>query len=74
MSYLHRRIDEIEKRLIEWCKKNKYSQGDSYSVRITNKGKWAVSYINDYPMQHGSGQEFILSEEDFINATKTTTT
>lgn len=59
----------IEAKLIAWCKQ-KYSQGDSYNVRVTNKGKWCVSYSNDYPMQHGNGEEFVLIEQDFIDAMK----
>lgn len=69
-NYLINHVNEIEAKLIEWCKKEKYSQGDGYSVRITKKGKWAVSYSNDYPMQHGGGQEYILTEEEFLQATK----
>lgn len=68
-EFLLHDIKRIEGKIINWYKKNHYSQGDSYSVRVTKKGKWAVSYSNDYPMQHGGGQEYVLSEEDFINAT-----
>lgn len=60
---------EISDKIISWYKENHYSQGDGYYVRKTKKGKWAVRYSNDYPMQHGSGKEHILTEEDFINAT-----
>jgi hypothetical protein len=67
-EFLLIRVKEIEQKLIEWCKKTHYSQGDSYYVRVTKKGKWAVKYSNDYPMQHGDGQEYILSEQDFENA------
>lgn len=63
-------VKKVEEALIEWCKKNKYSQGDDYSVFITKKGKWAVSYSNDYPMQHGGGVTYVLTEEEFIVATK----
>jgi hypothetical protein len=58
----------IELKLIEWYKNKHYSQGDDYSVRITNKGKFEVSYSNDYPMQHGSGKRYILTENDFTEA------
>jgi hypothetical protein len=68
-EFLLRRVKEIESGIIEWYKKNHYSQGDGYSVRITKKGKWAVSYSNDYLMQHGDGQEYILTEQDFLAAT-----
>lgn len=56
---------EIEEKLISWCKIEKYNQGDDYSAWITKKGKYAVSYSNDYPMQHGSGRTFILTDEEF---------
>jgi hypothetical protein len=70
MSYfLNNQVERIENQLIEWCKNTKYNQGDSYNVRITKKGLWAVSYSNDYPMQHGKGKEFILTQEEFIEAT-----
>jgi hypothetical protein len=73
MSYfLNKQIEVIENQLIEWCKNTKYSQGDSYIVRITRKGLWAVSYSNDYPMQHGNGMEYILTQEEFVEATKKT--
>lgn len=68
-EFLLHHVKKIEEQLIQWCKVNKYSQGDSYSVRVTSKGKWAVSYSNDYPLQHGSGQEFVLTEEEFRTAT-----
>lgn len=68
-EFLLRQVRKIEEQLIQWCKDNKYSQGDDYSVRVTTNGKWAVSYSNDYPLQHGSGQEFVLTEEEFKEAT-----
>jgi hypothetical protein len=69
-EFLLHQTKRIEAKLIKWFKENKYSNGDDYSVRITKKGKWAVSYSNDYPMQHGSGQEYVLTESDFIEAIK----
>lgn len=68
-EFLLHKVKEIEKSLIEWCKKTKYSQGDGYSVRITAKGEWEVSYSNDYPMQHGNGKAYILTKEEFALAT-----
>lgn len=65
---LLRQVDDIENKILNWYKKKYYSQGDNYYIRITNKGKWAVGYSNDYPLQHGSGKEHILSEEDFLEA------
>ena len=67
--YLHKAL-EIKGKIIAWFKKNYYSQGDGYWVRITKKGKWEVSYSNDYPMQHGSGKSYILTEKDFVEAMK----
>jgi hypothetical protein len=69
-EFLLHYVKKIEAQLIDWCKRKKYSQGDSYSVWITKEGKWKVSYSNDYPMQHGSGKEYILTEEEFKEATK----
>lgn len=70
LEYWDLRMREIKMKLIAWCKENKYSQGDTYSAGITSKGKWAVSYSNDYPLQHGFGKVFILTEEEFKQATK----
>lgn len=64
---LHK-VKEIQSKLLEWYKQNIYNQGDSYTVRITNKGKWAVSHSNDYSMQHGDGSEHIFSEDEFMQA------
>lgn len=63
-------VQEIKAKLIDWCKRKKYSQGDSYSVSINKDGKWVVSYSNDYPMQHGNGETFILTEKEFEQATR----
>src|SRR5688500_4750837 len=46
-EFLLHKVKKIESNLIEWFKVTKYSQGDSYCVRVTNKGKWAISYSND---------------------------
>lgn len=64
-EFLLRKVKKIEKQLILWCKKHRYRQGDKYTVSITSKGKWEVSYSNDCPLQHGSGKSFVLSEEEF---------
>lgn len=69
-EHLLRQVQKIEAQIIKWYKENKFSQGDSYSVRVSNKGKWIVSYENDKPMEHGSGESYVLTEEDFISATK----
>jgi hypothetical protein len=69
-EFLLHQIKKFEDLIINWYKENKYNQGDSYHVRITNKGRWAVGHSNDYPMQHGGGSEYILTEEDFQEITK----
>ena len=65
---MEERIQEIIQKVLEWYKKNHYSQGDNYDVRITKKGKWAVRHSNDYPMQHGYGKEVVLTEDEFLEA------
>lgn len=52
-----------EDKLIKWCKDTKYNQGDDYQAGIMRNGKYWVSYSNDYPMQHGSGKTYILTED-----------
>ena len=69
-EWLLHQVKGIEPKLIKWYYDNKYNQGDSYSVTITNKGKWKVSHSNDYPMQHGNGSSHIFSDEDFATAMK----
>lgn len=69
-GFMSKQAKEIEQKIILWCKEKHYSSGNSYDVRITAKGKWAVKYSNDYPMQHGDGKEFILTEDDFLEAMK----
>ena len=67
-EFLLHDVKAIESAIIAWYKKYYYKQGDDYSVRITNRGSWEVSYSNDYPLQHGSGSKHILSGEDFAKA------
>ena len=62
------KVLSIEAKLIKWCQEKKYSQGDYYSVRITNNGKWAVRYHNDEPKKFGKGKEYILTQEEFLEA------
>jgi len=69
-EFLLHHVKSIEQKLIAWYEKNKYNQGDSYSVAITKKGKWMVSHSNDYPMQHGYGKSHVLSESEFQDAMK----
>ncbi len=67
-EFLLHKVKDIEEKLIAWCKRYKYSQGDDYSVGITKEGRWVVGYSNDYPMQHGDGKSFVLTDSDFITA------
>lgn len=69
-EWLLHHVKVIEEKLIEWYKKNKYNQGDGYSVTITKNGKWQVSHSNDYPMQHGDGSSHTFSDQEFIQATR----
>lgn len=71
-EFLLHDVKAIERQLLWWYQDNKYSQGDSYSVSITGKGKWMVSHSNDYPMQHGAGKSHILTEEEYQEAMKIT--
>ena len=43
--------------------KEYYPQGDSYYANQTKKGKWKYGYSNDYPLQHGPGESFIIPDE-----------
>lgn len=58
-------VKDFEEKIIAWYKQYHYLQGRNYSVQVTEKGRWAVSYINDYPMQRGVSQQYILTEKDF---------
>jgi len=60
--------EEIHEKLIEWCKKYKYPQGDDYYAGMTKTHKWYVGYSNDYPMQHSRGKKFILTPEEYNQA------
>jgi hypothetical protein len=64
-EFLLHRVKDIERKAIKWCKEKKYAQGDGYDVSVNNKGQWVVSYSNDYPMQHGDGKSFVITEEEF---------
>ncbi len=40
-----------------------YNQGDFYYARKNKKNKWHFGYDNDYSMQHGCGENFILPDD-----------
>lgn len=69
-EWLVRHVKRIEYALIDWHKEHVYSQGDSYQAFVLDDGRWAVSYSNDYPLQHGSGQTHIFTPAEFKEATK----
>jgi hypothetical protein len=59
-----KREEEIKRKLIAWCKETKYSQGDDYYARKNPDGTWIVGYSNDYPLQHGPGEKYLMTEEE----------
>jgi len=61
------RNNNIARLLVEWCKANRYSQGDDYYVVISATGQWGVGYSNDYPLQHGEGRLFMLSDQEVVD-------
>lgn len=67
-EFLLHRAKAIELALLDWYKEFHCSNGDSYSVAISNTGKWSVSHSNDYPMQHGDGGSHTLTEKEFDHA------
>jgi hypothetical protein len=40
-----------------------YTQGDSYYAYKSKKGKWNFGYSNDYPLQHGKGDNTVLPDK-----------
>lgn len=53
-----------ERKLIAWFK-TQYGQGDDYYATLGKDGKYVVGYFNDYPLQHGRGKSYVLSNEEF---------
>tara|TARA_R110000822_G_scaffold227017_1_gene359690 strand:- start:65758 stop:65970 length:213 start_codon:yes stop_codon:yes gene_type:complete len=39
-----------------------YIQGSEYHAYRSKKGKWHFGHTNDYPLQHGNGNNTILSD------------
>lgn len=55
-----------------------FPSGDNHYAFKTKKGNWVLGYTNDYPLQHGNGQQVSLPEDvaskiqaAFINCFKT---
>ena len=61
-----KRVTEIKKKLITWCKETHYDQGDDYYAKQGDNGVWIVGYSNDYPLQHGKGQGYKITKEQLI--------
>ena len=53
-----------ERKLIDWFK-TKYNQGDDYYATLDKDGLYVVGYFNDYPLQHGKGKSYKLTNEEF---------
>lgn len=68
-EFLLHQVKTVEEQLLTWFKENKCDNGDDYSCYLNEKGRWVVSYTNDYPMQHGSGGTHTFSDDDFFDAT-----
>jgi hypothetical protein len=55
-------------KVIEWFKKNIYSQADSYTAYLNrNKTRWVVEYENDFPFK---GRRKTLTIEQIEEALK----
>ncbi len=56
------KTEELKKAFLYALIEEYYPQGDGYDVYRTKKGSWAISYSNDYPLQHGKGESFVLPD------------
>lgn len=54
--------DKIREKLLKIFKE-KHFQGDNYHCYQSKKKNWVVGYLNDYPLQHGKGFEWVIPEE-----------
>ena len=55
-----------DKEKIQWLDKfvrKLWNQGDNYYINYTKKNVWIIGYTNDYPLQHGTGQELRLPDD-----------
>ena len=55
--------DKLKKEFLISVLKIHSTQADSYYANRTAKGKWEIGTSNDYPMQHGDGDKFILTDK-----------
>ncbi len=49
---------ELEKALMKI-----WTQASSVYAIETKTGKWKIGYTNDYPLQHGDGESYVISKE-----------
>ena len=56
------KTDKEKEQFLISLAKEYYTQGDSYYAYKNKKGKWHFGYSNDYPLQHGSGDNMILPD------------
>ncbi|KKM63498.1 hypothetical protein LCGC14_1510840 [marine sediment metagenome] len=55
-------MKEYMDKLIQWYKKNYYSQGDAYYISYSpSNDRWLIGYSNDYP--DGKGEHVRLRSE-----------
>lgn len=61
----------IKDAVIKWYKEHHCANGDDYYVSIPSKhrAQFVVGFVNDYPLQHGSGKSIALTDEQFTEAT-----
>ena len=55
--------DEEKKTFLLNLAKKYYKQGDDYYAIKVKKGNWHFGYSNDYPLQHGKGDNMILPDK-----------
>lgn len=53
---------EEKKNFLKNLVRKYYNQGDSYYAYKSKKDKWHFGYTNDYPLQHGHGEDMILPD------------
>ena len=56
--------NELRQAWLEKFIRDMWTQGDNYYVALNkHKTSWTFGYTNDYPLQHGKGQNMTLSNE-----------
>lgn len=59
MIYTDKEKTEFLKDLV----KQYYDQGDDYYVSKSKRNLWHFGYSNDKPLQHGTGESFIIPDK-----------